>query len=58
VEHTKLGEITSIKVKKMTRDHLAQVGTKSETYDDIINRLLDRYEKKSTAKPRTKGGRP
>ncbi|MDH5448745.1 MAG: hypothetical protein OEY24_04950 [Candidatus Bathyarchaeota archaeon] len=35
-------ELTSIKIKKSTRDVLKSVGKKSETYDDIINRLLDR----------------
>jgi hypothetical protein len=35
-------ELTSIKLKKETRDVLKSVGKKGETYDDIINRLLDR----------------
>lgn len=35
-------ELTSIKIKKETRDVLKSVGKKGETYDDIINRLLDR----------------
>lgn len=35
-------ELTSIKIKKSTRDVLKSVGKKGETYDDIINRLLDR----------------
>ena len=35
-------ELTTIKVKKETRDVLKSVGKKGETYDDIINRLLDR----------------
>ncbi|MCK4477801.1 hypothetical protein KAU88_04660 [Candidatus Bathyarchaeota archaeon] len=38
-----MGEkLTSIKIRKETRDALKSVGKKSETYDDIINRLLDR----------------
>ncbi|UCE95765.1 MAG: hypothetical protein JSV51_08670 [Candidatus Bathyarchaeota archaeon] len=35
-------ELTSIKIRKDTRDALKNVGKKGETYDDIINRLLDR----------------
>jgi len=35
-------ELTSIKIKKETRDVLKSVGKKGETYDDIINKLLDR----------------
>lgn len=33
---------TSIKLRKETRDALKSVGKKGETYDGIINRLLDR----------------
>jgi hypothetical protein len=39
-----LGDITSLKVKKATRDRLAKVGNKTETFDDIITRLVDFYE--------------
>ena len=35
-------ELTSIKIRKETRDTLKSIGKKSETYDDIVNRLLDR----------------
>ncbi|MCW4055149.1 MAG: hypothetical protein NWE82_00025 [Candidatus Bathyarchaeota archaeon] len=35
-------ELTSIKIRKATRDVLKSVGKKGETYDAIINRLLDR----------------
>jgi hypothetical protein len=35
-------ELTSIKIKKSTRDELKGIGKKGETYDDIVNRLLDR----------------
>jgi hypothetical protein len=40
-----LGDLTSLKVQKTTRDRLAKVGNKAETFDDVINRLLDFYEK-------------
>jgi hypothetical protein len=35
-------KLTTIKVKAETRDTLKSVGKKGETYDEIINRLLDR----------------
>jgi len=35
-------EPTTIKIMKTTRDTLKSIGKKSETYDDIVNRLLDR----------------
>lgn len=35
-------DLTTIKIKKSTRNRLAQHGRKNETYDDIINQLLDR----------------
>ena len=34
------GEITTIPIKKETRDALLQIGTKAETWDDLINRLV------------------
>jgi hypothetical protein len=33
--------ITSIQVTLKTRDRLRNVGIKRETYDDLVNRLLD-----------------
>ena len=38
-----LGDITSLKVRKGTRDRLAELGNKTETYDDILNRLIRFY---------------
>ena len=35
-------KLTSIKIRKETRDVVKSEGKKGETYDDIINRLLDR----------------
>jgi hypothetical protein len=35
-------KLTTIKIKPQTRDTLKSVGKKGETYDEIINRLLDR----------------
>jgi hypothetical protein len=34
--------ITTIQVRKSTRDRLASMGRKNETYDEIINKLLDK----------------
>ncbi len=35
-------KLTTIKIRQGTRDALKSVGKKGETYDEIINRLLDR----------------
>lgn len=43
----KLGDITTVKVQKKTRDRLTKLGNKSETFDDIINRLVNFYVKNS-----------
>ena len=36
---------TTISIEETTRDRLADVGKKRETYDKIINDLLDLYAK-------------
>lgn len=38
-------EVTTIKVTKSTRDELAKLGSKNETYEDIIRRLIYHYKK-------------
>jgi hypothetical protein len=35
--------LTTIKIQTETRDKLADLGKKSESYDTIINRLIDFY---------------
>ena len=35
---------TNVQVRRSTRDKLALLGKKTETYDDIINRLIEHYE--------------
>ena len=35
-------DVTTIRIKKETATALKEIGKKGETYDDIINRLLDR----------------
>jgi len=42
-----LGEVTTVKITKKTRERLAAIGSKNETYDDIINRLIQFFEKNS-----------
>lgn len=36
-----------IQVELDTRERLKDIGTKRETYDDVINRLIDFYERSS-----------
>jgi len=38
-------DATTIKVLKSTRERLADLGKKHDTYDEIINRLIDSYVK-------------
>lgn|GEM_PF-1300807 len=35
------GLVTTIQVRPETRDRLKDLGKKGETYDEIINRLID-----------------
>lgn len=45
MENTRMtNEKTNIQVKRSTRDRLAELGSKKDTYDDIINRLIEHYE--------------
>jgi len=36
--------ITQVPVKVYTREKLKLIGKKGETYDEIINKLIDKYE--------------
>ncbi len=38
---SKISEGVTIKIRLGTRDRLKDIGKKSETYDDIINSLID-----------------
>jgi len=51
-----MAQITTIKVHKKTRDRLALIGNKTETYDDVINKLIDSYlsSRSKKAGPRRK----
>ncbi|MDD5143498.1 hypothetical protein [Methanoregula sp.] len=35
--------LTTIKIQTETRDKIADLGKKSESYDTILNRLIDFY---------------
>lgn len=37
----------NVQLKKSTHQRLSDIGSKSETYDDIIVRLLDAYSESS-----------
>lgn len=38
-------DATTIKILKSTRERLADLGKKQDTYDEIVNRLIDAYLK-------------
>lgn len=38
-----MGDSTTIALSKATRERLRGVGRKGETYDDLINRLIEVY---------------
>ena len=38
-----MAEITTVKVTKRTREKLAELGKKNETYEDIIEKLITFY---------------
>lgn len=50
--------LTTIALRPATRDRLRAAGHKGETYDALLNRLLDWYDhgKESGFELRTKGG--
>lgn len=41
-----MGETTTIPLTKATRDRLRAIGKKGETYDALLNRLIDIYEER------------
>lgn len=46
-----MGMVTSIPVKKETRDRLRRYGHKGETYDELINRILKHALPRQPASP-------
>jgi hypothetical protein len=41
---------TSIEIRQSTKDRLKDLGKKEDTYDDIVQRLLQAYEKNTRPK--------
>jgi hypothetical protein len=41
-----MGEITTVKLSKKTRDRLGELGSKKETYEDMIQHLIEFYKEK------------
>ena len=39
-----MNDLTTISVTKLTREKLAELGTKDSTFDDIIRKLLEKWE--------------
>ncbi len=39
------GNLTTIQISKMTRDQLRKLGMKGETYDQVLNRLIEMARK-------------
>lgn len=37
-------KMTNIQISEKTRDRIIKYGTKRETYEEILSRLLDEYE--------------
>lgn len=40
---------TTISLETETRDRLKQLGRKGETYDELVNRLIDHFEEAQEA---------
>jgi hypothetical protein len=40
-----MSDITTIRVKKITRDRLEKYGYKSDSFDYILNKLMDNAKK-------------
>lgn len=56
-----LGNNTTVNIRKETKEHLKSFGVKGETYDALIVRILEKYqkmkEKCSTCEYKVKTGR-
>ena len=44
-----MNAVTSLRVSRDTRNRLSEIGSKDETFDEIVRRLIDFY-KKTTAR--------
>jgi hypothetical protein len=56
-----MNRITSLRVTRRTRDQLSELGSKDESFDEIIRRLIDFYRNSSVVQRRItrkrRGGR-
>jgi hypothetical protein len=53
-----VNNVTSLRVTRETRNRLADLGSKDETFDEIIQRLIDfRENNGETARPFLRKGR-
>ena len=41
-----MGDLTTIPLKKETRDRLRGMGRKGESYDALLHRLMDSYDER------------
>lgn len=46
LEKKEIKPYTTIRIRKETREKLKRIGKKDESYDDILNRLINVYIKK------------
>jgi len=46
-----LEEVTSLRVSRETRNRLSVIGSKDDTFDKIIQRLIDFYEDNEETSP-------
>lgn len=46
ISPTTVAKNTTISICKNTRNHLASLGTKDSTFDEIIQKLLKKYDAK------------
>lgn len=42
-----MADITTIELKKTTHVKLKSIGNMSECFDDVVNRLIEYYQKRS-----------
>ena len=45
-----MNEITSLRVSRETRNRLAEIGSKDESFDQIIQRLISFYKRNTKRK--------
>jgi len=48
-----MNRITSLRVTRETRDRLAEIGGKDDSFDEIIGRLLDFYKRNNKSLKRS-----